>query len=179
MDPFDLLALPRRPFLTEEEIGTAYRKLAGELHPDQAGGDAHRFKELGEALAILRDPSKRLRSLTGTSSGSLPQQAADLFPKIAFLIQQADALLEKRNNASNALAKALLAAPFKSLATELESAGSHLESWLASLEDELLKIDSHWPEHDPQAMNLLADSFSYAGRWQTQLGERKLALDCP
>jgi hypothetical protein len=87
--------------------------------------------------------------------------------------------LEKRNNASNALAKALLAAPLKSLATELESAGSHLESWLASLEDELLKIDSHWPEHDPQAMNLLADSFSYAGRWQTQLGERKLALDYP
>ena len=47
MDPFQILGLPKRPLLTEEEIGQAYRRLAGELHPDQAGGDASRFKELG------------------------------------------------------------------------------------------------------------------------------------
>jgi len=177
MDPFELLSLPRRPLLTEEEIGRAYRTLAGVLHPDLVGGDARRFNELGEALAIVRDPSKRLRSLTGTSSsGALPPEAADLFPKIASLIQQADSLLEKHRTASNNLAKALLIAPLNHLATELESIEGVLEDWLASLQNELIRIDSLWPDYDAEDLNCLADSHSYAVRWQNQLKEKKLAL---
>ena len=178
MDPFSLLGLPKRPLLTEEEIGSAYRKLAGTLHPDQTGGDAMQFRELGEAAAILRDPSRRLRALAGEiPAASLPSQAADLFPKVAEILQQADSLIEKQQTASNALTKALLTAPMKTLAAELDSLLVQIQSWRSFLDRELLQIDESWPEHDRREMSLLADSFAYAGRWQAQLRERKLTLD--
>ena len=179
--PFSILNLSRRPFLSDEEIGSAYRKLAGELHPDQAGGDTIRFRELGEAAAILSDPSRRLRTLAGQNAPrtpcSLPSHAADLFPKIAAILQQADSLREKKESASNALAKALLAAPLKTVEGDLTLTLSQLEVWRASLEQELREMDHAWPKHDPDKMNLLADSFAYATRWETQLRERKLALE--
>jgi molecular chaperone DnaJ len=45
-----------------EDIKKAYRKLAKENHPDANQGDpkaAERFKEIGEAYAVLSDPKKR------------------------------------------------------------------------------------------------------------------------
>jgi len=177
-DPFAVLGLSKRPLLSEEQIGDAYRKLAGELHPDQLGGDVGRFREIGEAAAILRDPSKRLRALTEEKSGGLlPEMAADLFPKISALIQRADSLIEKQLAASNVLSKALLIAPLRAVSEELESLLTQLRTWHTSLEKELAGIDKAWPECDHNAMNLLADSFAYAIRWEGQLREMRLALD--
>lgn len=178
-DPFALLGLPRRPFLDDVEIGSAYRKLAGELHPDQAGGDAVAFRKLGEAAAILRDPARRLRELSGGSAGTeLPLQAAELFPKVAALLQRADSLTAQAGAASNALAKALLIAPLKALSLDLKSTQEQLGAWSASLNQELQEIDLLWPECDLAVLAHLADSFAYASRWESQLRERELALDC-
>lgn len=179
MDPFEALSLPKRPLLSEEEIGTAYRRLAGELHPDQAGGDAIRFKELGEAVAILRDPSRRLRSLIDRSAGSsIPQEAADLFPRVATLLREADDLLARHSSASNHLAKAVLAAPLKRLEAELDALLATIESWHSNLDVRLSALDAAWPAVEPDELASIADSFSYATRWISQLRERKLSLDC-
>src|SRR6266536_4341725 len=42
-----------------DEIKRAYRKLAMEHHPDKHGGDDAKFKEIGEAYEILKDPQKK------------------------------------------------------------------------------------------------------------------------
>ena len=58
-DYYETLGVPRTA--TQEQIKGAYRKLARKYHPDVSKeSDAEaRFKELGEAYAVLKDPEKR------------------------------------------------------------------------------------------------------------------------
>src|SRR5580698_7142616 len=44
---------------SDEEIKKAYRKLAHQYHPDKAGGDESKFKEINEAYQVLSDKNKR------------------------------------------------------------------------------------------------------------------------
>ena len=44
---------------SEEEIKKAYRKLAHEYHPDKAGGNEQKFKEINEAYQVLSNSAKR------------------------------------------------------------------------------------------------------------------------
>ena len=59
-DYFQVLEVPRTA--TEEEIKSAYRKLAMRWHPDRNNGSKEseeRFKAITEAYDVLRDPQKR------------------------------------------------------------------------------------------------------------------------
>ena len=47
------------PNASEEEIKKAYRRLAHKYHPDKAGGDEKKFKELNEAYQVLSNKTKR------------------------------------------------------------------------------------------------------------------------
>lgn len=44
---------------TPEEIKQAYRRLAHRYHPDKAGGDEEKFKEINAAYEVLSDAKKR------------------------------------------------------------------------------------------------------------------------
>jgi molecular chaperone DnaJ len=57
---YDILGLNRGA--SEQDIKSAFRRLAKDCHPDANGGDKgaeHRFKELNEAYEVLKDPQKR------------------------------------------------------------------------------------------------------------------------
>ncbi len=59
-DYYDVLGVPRGA--TDQEIKSAYRKLALKLHPDRNPGDKaaeEKFKEAAEAYAVLADSEKR------------------------------------------------------------------------------------------------------------------------
>ncbi len=53
------LILRLAPEATSEEIRSAYRRRALELHPDRSGFDTERFLELQEAYDVLSDPLRR------------------------------------------------------------------------------------------------------------------------
>ncbi|WP_026379318.1 molecular chaperone DnaJ [Afifella pfennigii] len=59
-DYYEILGVSRS--VEEKELKAAFRKLAMQYHPDRNPGDhdaEHRFKEVGEAYEVLRDPQKR------------------------------------------------------------------------------------------------------------------------
>lgn len=61
-DYYSLLGVPRSA--TEDEIRTAYRKLAHQYHPDKTGGDKaaeDKLKGINEAYDVLKNKEKRQR----------------------------------------------------------------------------------------------------------------------
>src|SRR5215204_2135064 len=54
---YEVLGVSREA--SQEEIRTAYRRLAKERHPDHPSGSAQEFSLLQEAHAVLSDPNRR------------------------------------------------------------------------------------------------------------------------
>src|SRR5215831_5721584 len=61
-DYYEVLSVGRSA--NEQDLKSAYRKLAVKHHPDKNPGDPHaeeKFKEAAEAYAVLSDPEQRRR----------------------------------------------------------------------------------------------------------------------
>src|SRR2546421_1555165 len=67
---------------SEDEIRSAYRKLARQYHPDmnQADEASSRFREVTEAYEVLSDPQRRQRyDMFGSTDGAVGFGIDDLF----------------------------------------------------------------------------------------------------
>jgi curved DNA-binding protein CbpA len=71
-DYYQILGIERNS--SEEEIKSAYRKLALQYHPDKNLGNEEeaeaKFKEMGEAYKILSDPDERKKYDNGEDVSS-------------------------------------------------------------------------------------------------------------
>lgn len=56
-DYYSVLGVDKKA--TQDDIKKAFRKLAHKYHPDKAGGDEAKFKEVSEAYSVLSDDKKR------------------------------------------------------------------------------------------------------------------------
>ena len=66
-DYYSILGVPRTA--SADEIKKAYRKLAGQHHPDKTGGDKAKFQEIQNAYETLGDAGKRAQYDTPAPQG--------------------------------------------------------------------------------------------------------------
>ena len=69
-DPFTALGLPIRPDLTDDEVRSAWRRIAAATHPDlPGGGDPGRYAAASAAWTALRTPDGRGEAYADLRSG--------------------------------------------------------------------------------------------------------------
>jgi curved DNA-binding protein CbpA len=72
-DPFAVLGLPVSTDLTDDDVRSAWRRLAAATHPDRAdGGDPARFAAAAAAYTVLRTRSGRGEALADLTSPAAP-----------------------------------------------------------------------------------------------------------
>ena len=71
--PYSALGLPARADLTDDDVRTAWRRLAAATHPDRAdGGDPARFAVAAAAYTVLRTRSGRGEALADLAEAGRP-----------------------------------------------------------------------------------------------------------
>lgn len=184
-DAFALLALPRRAWLSPEEVRAAFQAAAAAAHPDAAADEAdrmartERFQQINEASAILTPVTSRLKHLlalvypdfTPSRAAAMDDALVALFSTMGSAVQTAAAWVREREAATTFLAKAALAPREMRVQEALETAGGLLRAEQEKLDSVLRAIDASEAAAPPPAETLatLASRAAFLGKWQGQL----------
>lgn len=173
-DCFALLGMPRSALLDESELQAAWHERSRAAHPDQPGGSAVLAAEVNAAYETLLAPEKRLKHLLELHQvpwRTIPisSELMTLFSKLGPWLQRTAALAKKKQQASSALAKALLANEEMTLREALEALGIEIEARREALIASL-------PADDLELIQVAQATLSYLGKWQAQIREALLAM---
>lgn len=128
MNVFGRLGLPVKLVVSEEEIRDAFRKTAGEAHPDSGGSEAD-FAAMQAAQEVLLSPARRLKAWLEVKGGEVDSRGMidsglmDLFQEVAEVGTVAEAAVKAKEKAQSALAKGMAEV---SLMTAREKVGALL-----------------------------------------------------
>ena len=184
-DCFDLLGLPARAALDEAELQQAYIAATKAAHPDQAGGSVQLSTDLNAALELLKSPVTRLKHLIDSRSGigwrpiPLSAEMMSLFENLGPLLQRSAQFLTKKQAASSALAKALLASEEMQLREALEALNEAIEDHWQHLEAQLPGCDAQIASGESQVwsdLQAIQAQFAYLAKWRSQIREKLLGL---
>lgn len=181
---FSLLGLPRIAALDEDALQQAWLAASRSAHPDQPGGDATRAAEINTAYETLQAPEKRLKHLLELHAvpwRTVPINEAmmSLFSKLGPALQSTTVFLKRKQNATAALARALLAQDEMRLREQLEDLGTTLDAERTALLASLPAYDARLSAGDMTALadlQILQAHLAYFGKWQTQVREALLSL---
>lgn len=171
MNAFETFSLKPTLDLDLEALRTLYQDLAAKSHPDN-GGDQAAFEQINQHYAELKSPAKRLKAymqalnIEHDPRGAVSNDLMDLFMRVGSLLQDTDAFLRKKSQATSILAKALLEA--ESMATQDNL--SELISVIDEKQNSLLQSFSGEPAED--SLPALARNLSFLEKWQAQLQQR-------
>ena len=175
VDHFATLGLERSAALDETVVRERFHELSREAHPDAENGDEAKFAAINEAQRVLSSPAARLRHLLELeydgkveSSGAMSAQLMDLFSDVGGVLSQADALISKRQAATTAVAKALLAGEEVSVQQALMGAGGQLMGRRQEIEDGLGGLSLS----DRDKLVTTAHELAFLEKWQRQVQER-------
>jgi len=181
---FALLGLPRAAALDPDALQQAWLAASRASHPDQLGGDSARAAEINAAHQTLLAPEKRLKHLLELHqvpwrAVPISEEMMSLFSRIGSALQSTTAFLKRRQSATSALAKALLAPEEMRLREELEVLAVQIESERESHLVTLPALDTRLQSGDTAILNDLQNlqaRLAYLFKWQHQLREALLSL---
>lgn len=181
---FALLGLPRIAALDDAVLQQAYLTASRSAHPDQPGGDTAQAADLNAAYATLQAPEKRLKHLLELHQVPWRTVPIDdammaIFSRLGPLLQNAAALLKRKQSANSTLARALLAPDEMRLREQLEELGVTLDAERTALLEALPAFDARLSASDSAVLvdlQALQARLAYFGKWQAQVREALLAL---
>lgn len=181
---FALLGLPRIAALDDESLQQAWLAASRSAHPDQPGGDAAHAAEINSAYETLQAPEKRLKHLLDLHAvpwRTVPIDEAmmSLFGQLGPALQSVATFLKRKQTASSALARALLAPDEMRLREQLESLGTTLDAERTALLSGLPAFDTRLSAGDTTALTdlqILQARLAYFSKWQAQVREALLSL---
>lgn len=178
MDCFQLLQLPRAPWLNEDVARDQFQRLAATVHPDSGHADPSAFVALNHAWQVLKAPTSRLRHFLElehpdalASAAPNPAISGDLFMDVASVQQEAAAVASKLAGAQSPLARAVLEATRAKTSANLDSISKRVGNEIAAIHQRL-----QTPGATPTILAACLGELVFLEKWATQLRERALAL---
>ena len=201
IDCFALLEQPRRPWLESDELKRKFLALSAEFHPDRVHqappeqqAQAHRrYTDLNAAYQRLREPKERLLHLIELERGARPAQVQgipaelmDLSLEVARLCRAADEFLVQKNRAVSPLLQVEMFERAQEWSERLMGLQKQINVRYEELLAQLKLLDTEWqgaqlPNSTVRTELLervesLYRTFSFVGRWQSQMRERLVQL---
>lgn len=187
LDAFAQLGMPRQASMEEGSLRLAYVAHSRTAHPDH-GGSEDQASAVNAAYETLKVPEKRLKHLLElvAPSGSvawrtvpLDESMTDLFMALGAALNSSASTLAKKERASTALARAVLAGEVLHQREELERLGFLMEEKRVEMEQSLPALDARLAAPDEgtwQELAAIQARFAYLAKWHAQVRERLLAL---
>lgn len=180
MNPFETLGLPSSPALTDEEVHQRFVELSAQHHPDRSDAreaDRQRFAEINEAYRQLRTHGVRLKALLECQHGDafqlkgpVPETLLSRFASVGSVIQEADAFLDRKRQATTTLAEALLTPDLLKTQNALSQANEAIHQDLDQALREMASLDLASAPLD--SASTLCRTLLYLEKWQGQIQNR-------
>jgi curved DNA-binding protein CbpA len=187
-DHFAVLRQPRRPWLDPDQLKQEYQQLSFAHHPDKrrtAADHGPDFAAVTDAYRVLSNPRLRLQHLlsfnsekSDTEKSPITEELTEVFMQTAALVNDIEAVLAKREQATSALAKSMLKAQIAPLEERTNAQLRELQELYARTMDDLRRVDKCWDNDpdDPGELRELAQRFGFLDKWIGQLRERQFQL---
>lgn len=182
-NPFAILDLPESAALDDAEVQERFVQLSAACHPDRMEAnpdDRQRFTEINEAHRQLRTPGGRLKALLQLRfpdafavKRAVPDALLTLFSDIGATLQDADAYVKKKSQATTEISQALLAPQLLEVQRGLSTAQTRLDERQDALAARLPEIERSLK--DPaglEAASRCCRELLYLEKWRSQIRER-------
>ncbi|MEN8737032.1 MAG: hypothetical protein ABF337_07255 [Akkermansiaceae bacterium] len=174
MNPFEILGMPLKLVIPENELEQQFDVRGKLSHPD-AGGSDEEFSNVRSAYEQLKTPAGRIRAALEItvdemdSRGTIPSEVMNHFSEVAMTLEKVDAILREQSGVRSGLTRALVNAKIPALKGQLEEVLADLLKSEASLLGRFAEFDEVGWEKSFQAMAEVSRGLIFLSKWKSQL----------
>ena len=202
-DYFELLEIPRRPWIDVDALKQRFLARSTALHPDRFHGDdaatraapSREYMALNTAYQTLRESRDRLLHLIELETGAKPRDiqkippgTMDLFVEVAQACKAGDEYLAEKATAVSPMLKLRLLQAGLEWMDRFQTLQARVNARRSELDGELKSMNAAWesapPPGDPgrpaalplEDLETVYRAMSYVARWSAQIQERLVRL---